>query len=186
MSVVAARQLLDRLADRVDNVFVLQDFDISGFSILGTLTADSDRYIFENQVPIIDIGLRLKDIEAMELEAETVEVENRGSRRQTLCEHGARPKKSIFSPPMTSRQWRISALRLSSRPPTQRCRAAFGIMFQRCSGRAPSFHGILHWRRSLVTSKRITHIESGGSPRSSRVFDPPRGADRHHRRRKRN
>jgi DNA topoisomerase VI subunit A len=135
MSVVAARQLLDRLADRLDNVFVLQDFDISGFSILGTLTADSDRYIFENQVPIIDIGLRLKDIEAMELEAETVEVENRGSRRQTLCEHGATPEEIDFLAPYDGPCQRAELNAMTSRQLFDFVEAACGRMASRRSCR---------------------------------------------------
>jgi hypothetical protein len=89
MSVVAARQLLDRLADDVDNVFVLHDLDVSGFSIAGTLATDSRRYTFANEVPIVDIGLRLEDVEAMGLEAEAVKVENIAARRETLEERGA-------------------------------------------------------------------------------------------------
>jgi DNA topoisomerase VI subunit A len=91
MSVVAARMLLDRLAGQVDNIFVLRDFDVSGFSIFGTLGTDSRRYVFENDLTdkIVDIGLRLEDIEAMGLEAETVEVDNREARRAKLEEHGA-------------------------------------------------------------------------------------------------
>jgi hypothetical protein len=63
MSVSASRLLLDRLVARgVERVFVLHDFDVSGFSIVGTLGATSKVYRFENEIPIIDIGLRLNDI----------------------------------------------------------------------------------------------------------------------------
>jgi hypothetical protein len=68
---------------------VLHDFDISGFSIAGTLTRDSRRYTFENDVPIVDIGLRLEDVEALGLEAEAVEVKDAATRRETLERHGA-------------------------------------------------------------------------------------------------
>src|SRR6516165_12819564 len=76
MSVVAARALLDNIAELVDHVFVLHDFDVSGFSIFGTLGTDSRRYTFESDLSdvIHDIGLRLGDAQAMGLEAETVEV----------------------------------------------------------------------------------------------------------------
>src|SRR6516162_7213298 len=91
MSVVAARALLDRLADQVDNVLVLHDFDVSGFSISRTLGSDSRRYIFENDMSekIIDVGLRLEDVEELGLEAETVQVDSREARRAKLEEHGA-------------------------------------------------------------------------------------------------
>lgn len=67
MSVTAARLLLDRLAPRIYRVFVLHDFDIAGFSIFGTLGADGRRYTFENKVPMVDLGLRLRDVHAMRL-----------------------------------------------------------------------------------------------------------------------
>jgi hypothetical protein len=96
MSVVAARQLLDRLADDIDNVFVLHDLDVSGFSIAGTLGTDSRRYTFDNAVPIIDIGLRLEDVDAMDLEAEEVKVEHTAARRYTLAQHGATEEEIEF------------------------------------------------------------------------------------------
>ena len=68
MSTTSARLLLDRLVDRgVEKILVLHDFDISGFSICGTLGTDSGRYIFDNDVPIIDIGLRLSDVDELGL-----------------------------------------------------------------------------------------------------------------------
>jgi hypothetical protein len=101
MSVVAARQLLDRLAANVDRIFVLHDFDVSGFSILGTLGTDSRRYTFENNLDdvIVDLGLRLEDIEVMGLEAETVKVEDRQARRVTLAKHGATDEEIEFLAP---------------------------------------------------------------------------------------
>ena len=69
MSVVAARYLIDELP-HIDKVLVLHDFDVSGFSIFGTLRADGRRFSFKNEVQIIDIGLRLSDIEEMGLESE--------------------------------------------------------------------------------------------------------------------
>jgi hypothetical protein len=40
-------------------------------------------------VPIVDLGLRLEDVEAMGLEAEAVKVDNAAARRETLELHGA-------------------------------------------------------------------------------------------------
>jgi hypothetical protein len=51
----------------VEKMLVLHDFDISGFSICGTLGTDSGRYLFTNEVPIIDIGLRLSDVDELGL-----------------------------------------------------------------------------------------------------------------------
>jgi hypothetical protein len=89
MSVVAARALLDRIASEVDRVFVLHDFDLSGFSIYGTLGTDSRRYSFGNKVNIMPIGLRLADVTALDLEAEPVKVDNTTARMKKLLQHGA-------------------------------------------------------------------------------------------------
>jgi hypothetical protein len=99
MSVTATRMLLDRLVTRgVGRIFVLHDFDISGFSIVGTIGTDSRRYIFDNEVPIIDLGLRLEDVEAMGLQTEPVPPSRNDWRRvsQTLRQHGATPAEITF------------------------------------------------------------------------------------------
>jgi hypothetical protein len=91
MSTTSARLLLDRLVDRgVEKILVLHDFDISGFSICGTLGTDSGRYIFKNNVPIIDIGLRLSDVVALGLLHEPFTInQNLRSVANTLRRHGA-------------------------------------------------------------------------------------------------
>jgi hypothetical protein len=92
MSTTAARLLLDRLADRgVKQVLALHDFDVSGFSIFGTLGTDSGRYKFNNAVRVIDIGLRLTDVEKLDLlhEPFTSEKKNRVATTATLKRHGA-------------------------------------------------------------------------------------------------
>jgi hypothetical protein len=40
-------------------VFVLHDLDVAGFSIFGTLASNGRRYTHMNEVPLINIGLRL-------------------------------------------------------------------------------------------------------------------------------
>jgi hypothetical protein len=90
MSTTAARLLLDRLAPRIDKILVMHDFDVSGFSIFGTLGTDGRRYTFVNELPIVDIGLRLDDVAAMDLQSEPVETSGSwSSRSRTLAEHGA-------------------------------------------------------------------------------------------------
>jgi hypothetical protein len=90
MSVTASRMLLDELSSRgLKQIFVLHDFDVSGFSIAGTLSTNSRRYIFQNKLPVFDIGLRLRDVEALELQSEPVRVEGKwAARRATLRRHG--------------------------------------------------------------------------------------------------
>jgi hypothetical protein len=86
ISTTAARLLLDRLVDRgVERVLALHDFDISGFSILGTLAADGRRYTFANTIPIIDLGLRLVDVRAMDLESEPVVFEQEKESRHAAA-----------------------------------------------------------------------------------------------------
>ena len=65
---VAARQLVDALGVPV---FVLHDFDEDGFKIFGTLKTGTDRYRCENSDQVIDLGLRLKDVEECSLEWES-------------------------------------------------------------------------------------------------------------------
>lgn len=59
MSVTAARALIDDLAGRspLFKVYVMTDFDITGQSILHTLTNDTARYTFRNHVNAVHIGL---------------------------------------------------------------------------------------------------------------------------------
>jgi hypothetical protein len=71
MSVTAARALADEMCHEYDiPLFLLHDFDKSGFSIAGTLRRDTRRYEFQNVIKVIDLGLSLEDVEAMGLESE--------------------------------------------------------------------------------------------------------------------
>jgi hypothetical protein len=98
MSVTAARMLLDKLCYRgLELILALHDFDVSGFSIFGTLGTSNRRYRFTNNVPVIDIGLRLADVEEMGLESEPTDVSgNWWKREQTLRRHGATAKEIAF------------------------------------------------------------------------------------------
>jgi Topoisomerase 6 subunit A/Spo11, Toprim domain len=89
VSVTAARSLVDELCGEHDiPLLVLHDFDKSGFTILGTLQRDTRRYTFINNIEVIDLGLRLDDIEGLETET----VYRRGERaaiEDNLSENGA-------------------------------------------------------------------------------------------------
>jgi hypothetical protein len=111
MSVSASRRLLDELAPHVDHLFVLHDFDRSGFSICGTLHSDSRRYVYENPVrhKFVDLGLRLADVEAMDLQSEPVPAvvhHEWVSRAATLRRHGATPEEISFFRPAGSSSMR--------------------------------------------------------------------------------
>ena len=71
MSVVAARVLADEMCSQHDiPLLLLHDFDKAGFSIAGTLQRDTRRYEFQNSIEVVDLGLSLADVAAMELESE--------------------------------------------------------------------------------------------------------------------
>jgi hypothetical protein len=91
MSVTAARRLIDGLFRAgVERIFVLHDFDYSGFSIFGTLGQSNRRYRFRNPVEIVDLGLRLTDIQTMGLEFERYDPGGDWAKRaETLERHGA-------------------------------------------------------------------------------------------------
>jgi hypothetical protein len=76
-SVTAARELFE-MAGRYDiPIFALHDFDYNGFEIATTLCRDTRRYQFEHPPRVIDIGLRLTDVERLGLESEPVAFGNR-------------------------------------------------------------------------------------------------------------
>ena len=71
MGTTAARSLLEKLCNDV-RVLVLHDFDKSGFSIIGTLTRDTRRYSYATEISVVDLGLRLQDVQEWQLLAEEV------------------------------------------------------------------------------------------------------------------
>jgi hypothetical protein len=72
MSVTAARQLAEDLCGKHGiPLLVLHDFDKSGFSIAATLQRDTRRYSFSRAFKVIDLGLRLPDVEGLETEQVT-------------------------------------------------------------------------------------------------------------------
>jgi hypothetical protein len=89
VSNTAARQLIDEMCGRHEiPLFVLHDFDKAGFSILGTLQRDTRRYSFMNDIEVIDLGLRLEDIEGLQRE-DAFDKGSRASRASNLSENGA-------------------------------------------------------------------------------------------------
>lgn len=77
LSNVAARRLIDEVCGAAGGgdpvrLFVLHDFDKAGFSILGTLRQDKRRYQYRNDFEVIDLGVRLDDVERYSLQSEPV------------------------------------------------------------------------------------------------------------------
>jgi hypothetical protein len=90
VSVTAARQLIDNICGDHDlPLFVLHDFDVAGFLILGTLQRDTRRYQFCNSVEVIDLGLRLADIEGLGRESAAASRTSPTVLRGQLAENGA-------------------------------------------------------------------------------------------------
>jgi hypothetical protein len=105
LRVIALEILLDALCRHgLERVFVLHDFDVSGFSILGTLGKSSRRYRYQNQIQIVDLGLRLADVRAEQLQTEPIKLKDDSLKRHnkwraqalTLARHGATPQEIEF------------------------------------------------------------------------------------------
>ena len=90
VSVTAARRLIDDICGDNDlPLFVLHDFDVAGFMILGTLQRDTRRYQFSNAIEVIDLGLRLDDIAGLEREPAAATKTSASILRDQLAENGA-------------------------------------------------------------------------------------------------
>jgi hypothetical protein len=90
VSVTAARRLVDEICGRTGlPLFVLHDFDVAGFLILGTLNRDTRRYQFSNTVETIDLGLRLEDIAGLEWEPKAATKTSDDKLCEQLAENGA-------------------------------------------------------------------------------------------------
>jgi len=88
MSVTASRELVEDLCATHDiPLLVLHDFDVSGFSIFGTLRSSTRRYAYRRKFEVIDIGLRFADINV--LEHEHVHISSPDKTAETLRQHGA-------------------------------------------------------------------------------------------------
>jgi len=69
MGTTASRTLIEKLSAEV-MIVAVHDFDKAGFSIFGTLTRDTRRYTYIAEPNVIDIGLRLEDVETWGLQSE--------------------------------------------------------------------------------------------------------------------
>jgi DNA topoisomerase VI subunit B len=93
MGTTSSRTLIERLSQPV-MILVVHDFDKSGFSIAGTLTRDTRRYTFAVAPRVIDIGLRLGDVEEWGLESE--EVIHKSDPTENLILNGSTAKEIDF------------------------------------------------------------------------------------------
>lgn len=89
MSVTAARRLVEELSRQGVTILVLHDFDAAGLTILRTLRENTRRYTFDIAPRVLDLGLRLADVQALSLQSEPVEYTSNIDPRLNLAECGA-------------------------------------------------------------------------------------------------
>jgi hypothetical protein len=95
MSVTASRLLVDHLCKDGVKLLVLHDFDKAGFSICATLQRDTRRYEFINAIEVVDLGLRLADVQEYDLESEEVSY-GKSDPTYNLRENGATSEEIRF------------------------------------------------------------------------------------------
>jgi len=95
VSVTAARRLVDELSAHGIPCLVLRDFDKAGFTIVHTLQADGRRYVFQQRPKVIDLGLRLQDVQQHQLASEDVSY-GRSDPRENLRRNGAKPEEIAY------------------------------------------------------------------------------------------
>jgi hypothetical protein len=97
VSVTAARKLIDVVCGGYGvPLFTLHDFDVAGFLIRGVLQRDTRRYQFSNSVQLVDLGLRLGDVDGLESEPAASTRTNEADLRRQLAENGATPDEIEF------------------------------------------------------------------------------------------
>ena len=102
-------------------LLVLHDFDVSGFTIFGTLRSSTQRYTYRRKFRVVDLGLRLADIAG--LEREGVYVSSPSKTAATLHRHGAtRQEIDIFR--RRARRAECACLRRTSRVDRAQARQA--------------------------------------------------------------
>ncbi|MFZ1933089.1 MAG: hypothetical protein WBL72_13520 [Thermoguttaceae bacterium] len=95
MSVTAARTLVENVCgDYGVPLLLLRDLDKAGFAIAASFQKDTRRYQFAKSFEIVDLGLRLGDVESWGLVSEEVYYES--DPRRNLEENGATPEEIAF------------------------------------------------------------------------------------------
>jgi DNA topoisomerase VI subunit B len=117
LSVTAARRLVEDLSGRGVAILVLHDFDKSGLAILHTLRNDTRRYRFAGKPNVIDLGLRLKDVQELRLADEPVVFARSLKKDPRICLKGygaTRAERDFLAreggPPWEGRRVELNAL----------------------------------------------------------------------------
>jgi Protein of unknown function C-terminus (DUF2399) len=96
MSNTAARRLVDALSTQGVTIYVLHDFDKSGFPILHTLRTDARRFRFTSTPKVINLGLTLVDVRDMALQSEPVTYRQSADPKLELDRCGATADEQAF------------------------------------------------------------------------------------------
>jgi DNA topoisomerase VI subunit B len=118
ISVTAARELADEICHRYNvPLFLLTDFDKSGFSGAGTFQKDNRRYTFKNEIKVNHIGLRLTDVRRLRIEGRAELAFDKGTReaiRANLRANGATGEEIEFLAPLSGGLRRVELNVLTS------------------------------------------------------------------------
>jgi hypothetical protein len=126
MNVTAARQLVEALSEQGVTIFVVRDFDKYGFSIAHKLQSDTRRYHFTTPPNVVDLGLRLADVQALQLQSKPVWYDSHVDPRQNLRQCGATDAESPGHLASDSQMGVWVAMIPSGAMPTSRCSAQAG------------------------------------------------------------
>jgi len=95
MTVTAARSLVEKMCgDHGIPLLLLRDFDKAGFAIVASFRKDTRRYQFTQSFDVVDLGLRLDDVQSWGLVSE--EVYYSSDPRDNLAENGAAPEEIAY------------------------------------------------------------------------------------------
>jgi DNA topoisomerase VI subunit B len=114
MSVTAARTLVERLSLAGVTILVMHDFDKSGFSIVHTLRTDTRRFRYNVPPRIIDLGLRLDDVQTLQLESEPVEYDGKIDPRINVRDSGATPDEAEYLVQSSAAPWHGARVELNA------------------------------------------------------------------------
>jgi hypothetical protein len=89
MSTTATRTLVEALSNHGVTILIVHDFDKSGLGIVHNLYHDTRRYQFAQEPNVIDLGLRLDDVQELGLSAEPCEYLQHKNPADILREYGA-------------------------------------------------------------------------------------------------
>ena len=96
MSTTATRMLVEHLSNHGVKILVVHDFDKAGLGIVHNLYHDTRRYRFSTEPDVIDLGLRLDDVQKLGLDAEPVDYGQHKNPGWILEEYGASPEEIAF------------------------------------------------------------------------------------------